>query len=50
MLIPVVGILLIALIGIQGAYQLVSIAPIPKMDGAKLGEVLTTVFTMMAGQ
>ena len=50
MLIPVVGILLIALIGIQGIYQLVSIAPIPKMDGAKLGEVLTTVFTMMAGQ
>ena len=50
MLIPVAGILLIALIGIQGVYQLVSIAPIPKMDGAKLGEVLTTVFTMMAGQ
>ena len=50
MLIPVVGILLIALIGIQGIYQLVSIAPIPKLDGAKLGEVLTTVFTMMAGQ
>ena len=50
MLIPVAGILLIALIGIQGIYQLVSIAPIPKMDGAKLGEVLTTVFTMMAGQ
>jgi len=50
MLIPVAGILLIALISIQGIYQLVSIAPIPKMDGAKLGEVLTTVFTMMAGQ
>ena len=50
MLIPVVGIVLIALLGIQGIYQLVAIAPIPKMDGAKLGEALTTVFTMMAGQ
>ena len=50
MLIPGAGILLIARIGIQGIYQLVSIAPIPKLDGAKLGEVLTTVFTMMAGQ
>ncbi len=50
MLIPVAGIAVIALIGIQGIYQLVSIAPIPKMDGAKLGEVLTSVFTMMAGQ
>ena len=50
MLIPVAGILLIVLIGIQGIYQLVAIAPIPKMDGAKLGEALTTVFTMMAGQ
>ena len=50
MLIPVVGILLIAIIGIQGIYQLVSIAPIPKLDGAKLGEALTTVFSMMAGQ
>ncbi len=50
MLIPVAGIALIALIGIQGIYQLVSIAPIPKMDGAQLGEILTTVFTMMAGQ
>ena len=50
MLIPVAGILLIALIGVQGIYQLVSIAPIPKLDGAKLGEALTTVFSMMAGQ
>jgi len=50
MLIPVVGILLIVLLGVQGIYQLVAIAPIPKMDGAKLGEALTTVFSMMAGQ
>jgi hypothetical protein len=50
MLVPVAGILLIALLGIQGMYQLIAIAPIPKMDGAKLGEALTTVFTMMAGQ
>ena len=50
MLIPVVGIALIVLIGVQGLYQLVAVAPIPKMDGAKLGEALTTVFTMMAGQ
>ena len=50
MLIPVAGILLIVLIGVQGIYQLVSIAPIPKMDGAKLGEILTAAFTMMAGQ
>ncbi len=50
MLIPVGGIVLIALIGIQGIYQLVSIAPIPKMDGAQLNEALTTVFTLMSGQ
>jgi hypothetical protein len=50
MLIPVAGIVLIALLGVQGIYQLVAIAPIPKMDGAKLGEALTTVFSMMAGQ
>ena len=50
MLIPVAGILLIVLIGVQGIYQLVSIAPIPKLDGAKLSEALTTVFTTMAGQ
>ena len=50
MLIPVVGILLIALIGIQGMYQLVSIAPIKKLDGAQLGQALTMVFSMMAGQ
>jgi len=50
MLIPVVGILLIALIGIQGIYQLVSIAPIKKLDGAQLGEVLTTIFSMMSAQ
>jgi hypothetical protein len=50
MLIPVAGIVLIALLGVQGIYQLVAIAPIPKMDGAKIGEALTTVFSMMAGQ
>ncbi len=50
MLIPVAGIVLIALLGVQGIYQLVAIAPIPKLDGAKLGEALTTVFSMMAGQ
>ena len=50
MLIPVAGILLIALIGVQGIYQLVKIAPIPKLDGARLGEILTSVFTMMSGQ
>ena len=50
MLVPVAGIVLIALLGVQGIYQLVAIAPIPKMDGAKLGEALTTVFSMMAGQ
>jgi hypothetical protein len=50
MLIPVAGILLIALIGVQGIYQLVKIAPIKKLDGAKLGEILTAVFTMMSGQ
>lgn len=49
-LIPAAGILLIVLIGIQGIYQLVSIAPIPKMDGAKLSEALTSIFTVMAGQ
>ncbi len=50
MLIPVAGIVLIALLGVQGIYQLVSIAPIKKLDGAQLGEILTSVFTMMAGQ
>ena len=50
MLIPVVGIALIALLGVQGIYQLIAIAPIPKMDGAKLGEALTTIFSMLAGQ
>ncbi len=49
-LIPVAGIALIALIGVQGIYQLVSIAPIKQLDGAKLGEILTTVFSMMSGQ
>ena len=49
-LIPVAGILLIALIGIQGIYQLVSIAPIKKLDGATLTEILTTVFDLMSGQ
>ncbi len=50
MLIPVVGIVLIVLIGIQGIYQLVSIAPIKKLDGAALGQMLTTFFSLMAGQ
>ena len=50
MLIPVAGILLIVLIGIQGIYQLVSIAPIPKLDVQKVGEALTTVFEMMTGE
>ena len=50
MLIPVAGMLLIALIGVQGIYQLVKIAPIKKLDGAQLGEILTSVFTMMSGQ
>ena len=50
MLIPAAGILLIALIGIQGLYQLVCIAPIPKLDGAQLSQTLTSVFAAMAGQ
>ncbi len=50
MLIPVASIVLIALLGVQGIYQLVSIAPIKKLDGAHLGEILTTVFSMMSGQ
>ena len=50
MLIPAVGILLIVLIFIQGAYQLVSIAPIPKVDGAQLEEILTAFFGAMAGE
>ncbi len=47
-LIPVVGIALIALIGVQGIYQLVSIAPIKQLDGKQLGEVLTMFFSMMS--
>ena len=50
MLIPVVGIGLIALIVIQGAYQLVSIAPIPKIDGKQLTEVLDYTFGILSGQ
>ena len=50
MLIPVIGIVLIALIGVQGIYQLVKIAPIKKLDGAQLTEILTSVFTLMSGQ
>ena len=50
MLIPVVGILLIALVGVQGMYQLVSIAPIKKLDGKQLGEILTSIFSMMSAQ
>ena len=50
MLIPVIGIVLIALIGVQGIYQLVKIAPIKKLDGAQLTEILTSVFNLMSGQ
>jgi hypothetical protein len=50
MLIPVIGIVLIALIGVQGIYQLVKIAPIKKIDGAQLSEILTSVFNLMSGQ
>ena len=49
MLIPVIGIALIALIGIQGIYQLVSIAPIKKMDGKTLTEALDYIFGMLSG-
>ena len=48
MLIPVAGILLIAIIAVQGVYQLISIAPIPKMNGAELGQMLSSVFSLMA--
>ena len=50
MLIPVVGIGLIALIVIQGAYQLVSIAPIPKIDGKELTEAMSYTFGILSGQ
>jgi len=50
MLIPAAGILLIVLIVIQGIYQLVSIAPISKMDGAELEAVLTSAFSTIAGE
>ena len=50
MLIPAAGILLIVILGIQGIYQLVSIAPIPKVDGKALGEELTMLFTLLAGE
>jgi len=49
MLIPVIGIALITLIGIQGIYQLVSIAPIKKIDGKTLTEVLDYIFGMLSG-
>jgi len=48
-LIPLVGIILIILICIQGMYQLVAIAPIPKMDGQALKEMLDSVFSVMSG-
>ena len=48
-LIPLIGIALIVIIGIQGIYQLVSIAPIPKVDGKTLGEGLISIFTLMEG-
>ena len=47
-LIPVIGIVLIILIGIQGLYQLISIAPIRKMDGQLLKEMLDSVFSVMS--
>lgn len=50
MLIPVVGIGLIVLIVIQGVYQLVSIAPIPKIDGKELTETLNYTFGILSGQ
>ena len=49
-LIPAAGILLILIIGVQGVYQLVKIAPIPKMDGKALEDMLTSIFSAMAGQ
>jgi len=50
MLIPVAGIALIALIVVQGAYQLISIAPIKKMDGKSLTEALNYIFGLLSGQ
>ncbi len=50
MLVPVVGIALIALIVVQGAYQLVSIAPIKKLDGKSLTEALNYIFGLLSGQ
>ena len=50
MLVPIVGILLIAIICVQGIYQLVSIAPIPKMDGQALTETINAIFMMLRGQ
>lgn len=50
MLIPVVGIALIALIVVQGAYQLISIAPIKKLDGKSLTEALNYIFGLLSGQ
>ena len=49
MLIPMIGIVLILLIIIQGMYQLVAIAPIPKMNGQELKEMLDSVFSVMSG-
>ena len=48
MLVPVIGIGLIILIVIQGIYQLISIAPIPKMDGQALKEMLNSAFSAMS--
>jgi hypothetical protein len=47
MLIPVIGIGLIALICIQGIYQLVAIAPIPKLDVQALRETLIKAFSAL---
>jgi hypothetical protein len=48
MLVPVIGIGLIILIVIQGIYQLISIAPIPKMDGQALKEMLNSAFSAIS--
>ena len=40
---------LIILICIQGMYQLVAIAPIPKVNGQELKEMLDSVFSVMSG-
>jgi hypothetical protein len=47
-LIPVVGIGLIAIIAIQGVYQLIAVAPLPRIDFKELEEMLKAiVMTLM---